>query len=92
MGQPLPYDDVETLRAAIIADAPHFARRDTLPAPVSADPEIWEKIGVAGKLQSGLPLQSPISDYYLTNAIARASNTMAECSRMFVTSNRMAAE
>ncbi len=92
MGQPLPYDDVETLRAAIIAGAPHFAHRDSLPAPAGADPEIWEKIGVAGKLQSGLPLQSPVSDYYLTNAIARASNTMAECSRMFVTSSRMAAE
>jgi NADH-quinone oxidoreductase subunit G len=92
MEQPLPYDDVETLRTAIIAGAPHFAHRDSLPAPAGPDPKIWEAIGVAGKLQSGLPLRSPISDYYLTNAIARASNTMAECSRMFVTSSRMAAE
>jgi len=28
----------------------------------------------------------------LTNAIARASTTMAECSRMFVNPGRMAAE
>jgi len=92
MGARLPYNDAESLRAAIIADAPHFAARDRLPAHVGADPAIWDKIGVAGNPDVRLPLQSHIADYYLTNAIARASSTMAECSRLFVRPERMAAE
>jgi NADH-quinone oxidoreductase subunit G len=92
LGKPLPYNDVDALRRAIIADAPHFARRDSLPASAGADPSIWEKIGVAGPLKDEMPLQSPIDDYYLTNAIARASTTMAECSRLFENRSKMAAE
>jgi NADH-quinone oxidoreductase subunit G len=83
---------VDSLRSAIIAEAPHFASRDSLPVSAGADPAIWEKIGATGKIDPDLPLQSSISDYYLTNAIARASTTMAECSRMFVNPGRMAAE
>ncbi|HEX5281552.1 MAG TPA: NADH-quinone oxidoreductase subunit NuoG [Micropepsaceae bacterium] len=92
MGERLPYNDIESLRAAIIADAPHFAVRDQLPSHVGADPAIWEKIGVAGSPDTRLRLQSHISDYYLTNPIARASATMAECSQLFVGAERMAAE
>jgi NADH-quinone oxidoreductase subunit G len=92
MGRPLPYNDVESLRSAIIADAQHFAQLDSLPASAGADPGIWEKIGTPGKVDPDMPLQSVVADYYLTNAIARASTTMAECSRMFVNHGRMAAE
>ena len=92
LGKPLPYNDVETLRKAIISDAPHFAQRDRLSASVGADPAIWERIGVPGTVKDELPLRSPIDDYYLTNPIARASTTMAECSRLFVNRNKMAAE
>jgi NADH-quinone oxidoreductase subunit G len=92
MGQPLPYNDVESLRSAMIAEVPHFASRDSLPVSAGADPAVWEKIGTTGKIDPDLPLQSSINDYYLTNAIARASTTMAECSRMFVNPGRMAAE
>ncbi len=92
IGTRLHYNDIESLRAAIIADAPHFAARDKLPAHIGADAAIWEKIGVAGKPDVRLPLQSNIADYYLTNPIARASGTMAECSRLFVSQERMAAE
>ena len=41
---------------------------------------------------SQAPLESPIADFYLTNPIARASETMAECSRLFVQRTQMAAE
>ena len=58
----------------------------------SANSAIWEKIGVAGPINAD-PLASPISDFYLTNPIARASLTMAECSRIFVGgAEKMAAE
>ncbi len=92
IGQPLPYNDVESLRSAIMIDAPHFAHRGALPLSPGADPAIWGKIGTLGKFDPDLPLRSTIDDYYLTNAIARASTTMAECSRMFVNPDRIAAE
>ena len=38
------------------------------------------------------PLTPAITDYWLTNAIARASQTMAQCSREFGAANKMAAE
>ena len=93
IGMRLPYDDRETLRRAIVGDAPHFADIGTLPNPPAADPDIWNAIGVQGDVNSKLPLSSPVTDFYLTNPIARASPTMAECSRIFVgDAQKMAAE
>ena len=31
---------------------------------------------------SGEPFRSPVTDFYMTNPIARASHTMAECSAL----------
>ncbi|MGH6876146.1 MAG: NADH-quinone oxidoreductase subunit NuoG, partial [Rhizomicrobium sp.] len=93
LGVRLPYDDREALRQAIIADAPHFAQIGVLPVPPAADAALWDSVGVAGEVNAELPLASPIGDFYLTNPIARASLTMAECSRIFVGSaQKMAAE
>ncbi|HXL99084.1 MAG TPA: NADH-quinone oxidoreductase subunit NuoG [Rhizomicrobium sp.] len=93
LGKRLPYDDRESLRRAIAADAPHFNLRNEAPAHMGADPAIWNAIGAAGPIDIKAPLQSPIRDFYLTNPIARASVTMAECSRVFVTGvAQMAAE
>jgi NADH-quinone oxidoreductase subunit G len=91
-GKRLPYDNIDALRRAIIADAPHFGRREVPPGSTGADPAIWESIGVPGPVDAGHPLASPIADFYLTNPIARASETMAECSRLFVQRLQMAAE
>jgi NADH-quinone oxidoreductase subunit G len=52
----------------------------------------WEEIGTAGPLESTRPLAHSVSDYWLTNPIARASETMAQCSREFGAANKMAAE
>jgi NADH-quinone oxidoreductase subunit G len=84
LGKRLPYDDREALRAAIVARAPHFAVLDKAPVHSGADPAIWNGVGAAGLLDAELPLGSAMADYYLTNPIARASRTMAECSRLFV--------
>jgi NADH-quinone oxidoreductase subunit G len=91
-GKRLPYDNIDALRRAIVTDAPHFSTRDVPPTSMGADPAIWESIGIAGPLDVGRPLASPITDFYLTNPIARASETMAECSRLFVQRLQMAAE
>jgi NADH-quinone oxidoreductase subunit G len=64
-----------------------------LPNPPAADPDVWNAIGVQGHVNSELPLSSPVTDFYLTNPIGRASPTMAECSRIFVGgAQKMAAE
>jgi NADH-quinone oxidoreductase subunit G len=91
-GKRLPYDDVEALRRAIVAEVPHFGVRDVAPASVGADASVWDAIGVAGPVDTSRPLGSPIADFYLTNPIARASETMAECSRIYVQRTPIAAE
>jgi NADH-quinone oxidoreductase subunit G len=83
LGKRLPYDDMATLRKAMLIDAPHFANVDTPPANPGADAAIWTNIGAAGTIAK-TPLESPIKDFYLTNPIARASHVMAECSSLFV--------
>jgi NADH-quinone oxidoreductase subunit G len=92
LGKKLPYDDLDALRASLIAEAPHFARADVAPAHPGADPSLWHAIGAVEAVDAALPLKSGIDDYYLTNPIARASETMAECSRLLVRRVAMAAE
>jgi NADH-quinone oxidoreductase subunit G len=84
LGKRLPYDNREALRAAIVAQAPHFAAPGNAPVQTAADPAIWNAVGAEGPVDLTLPLGSAITDYYLTNPIARASRTMAECSRVLV--------
>jgi len=88
----LPYDDLDGVRRALVADVPSFATRDQPAAQPGANPSIWYAIGVSGGVDAAVPLASPIDDFYLTNPIARASETMAECSRTFVNPSRLAAE
>jgi NADH-quinone oxidoreductase subunit G len=83
VGKPLPYDDLEALRAALIAAAPQFGMRDVPAGSPGADAAIWDNLGQAGEISSD-PLSYKIADFYLTNPIARSSRTMAECSRQFV--------
>jgi NADH-quinone oxidoreductase subunit G len=93
LGKRLQYDDRDALRRALVADAPHFAETGTLPVAPGADPAIWNAIGKAGALDDSPPLASPIADFYLTNPIARASETMAECSKLLIgAAQKMAAE
>jgi NADH-quinone oxidoreductase subunit G len=92
LGKTLAYDDIDELRSAIVADASHFKERDTLPVRPGADPKIWQTIGTSGSVLGSQPLKSVILDYYLSNPLARASETMAECSRLFVHRDQMAAE
>jgi NADH-quinone oxidoreductase subunit G len=93
LGKRLPYDDLAALRKAIIVAAPHFANIGEAVAHGGADATDWSAVGVEGALERGTPLASAMRDYYLTNPIARASETMAKCSREFVTAAQpMAAE
>ena len=74
IGIKVEYDDLDSLRARMIKVAPHFAQI----AQVSRAP--MPKAKPAANISSE-PIASPIDDFYLSNAIARASRIMASCSR-----------
>jgi len=89
VGKTLPYDDIFALRQAMIADAPALGRIDQ--GPSGAAPLDLAKVGARGAM-SPEPFRSPVKDFYMTNPIARASRTMAECSAEMSGARRLAAE
>ena len=76
VGQTLPFNNLHELRSKLVADYPQFAEIDVKPAAE------WADFGVAGDV-SAEPLKNAVDDFYLTNPIARASATMADCSATF---------
>jgi NADH-quinone oxidoreductase subunit G len=92
LGVRLPYDNRAQLLAALEKDATHFAAIGTAPVHGDTAASTWTGIGENGALASTVPLAHGIADYYLTNPVARASETMAQCSREFVSTSKMAAE
>jgi NADH-quinone oxidoreductase subunit G len=89
LGATLPWNSLAELRAAMYKVAPHLARLDRL---TPADAAGIAELAAAGGRMSGEPFRSPIADFYLTNPIARASRTMAECSALKRTQILAAAE
>jgi len=81
LGKTLPYDNLVALRQKMIADHPTFGQVDYAPGAADSAGFDIKALGAEGTL-SNTPFQSPIRDFYLTNPIARASVTMAECSRL----------
>ena len=63
----------------MFATHPHLMRLDQIAAGDAAD--IGKLAKLAGSADKA-PLRSPVADFYLTNPIARASATMAECSAL----------
>ena len=89
LGKPLPYDTIQDVRDRLAAVNPVFATLQELPrrgctdqAGPSGDPA-----GIGGE-----PLLPAVVNYYQTNAINRASATMAECTRTYMPSMLQAAE
>jgi NADH-quinone oxidoreductase subunit G len=88
VGQTLPYDSLNQLRAKLMADHPTFGRVDYLaPARVFG----VDKLGAKGEL-GDVVFAPALKDPYLTNPIARASETMAELSAQRSAPRLMAAE
>jgi NADH-quinone oxidoreductase subunit G len=87
LGKTLPYDSLDQLRARLFADHPTFGQIDWAPrgqADLSA-------IGAAGDVGDG-PLSSAVKAFHLTNPVARASVTMAECAALAAGPAKLAAE
>ena len=88
MGATLPYDSLDQLRMKLFADHPTFGRIDYVPPASSFD---IGAIGGGGDLIDA-PFMSPVRAFHLTNPIARASVTMAECAALASGASKMAAE
>lgn len=75
IGRPLPFDDFAGLRRAMIAEVPALGR-DGL---AGYD---WNPPAIDAKGEGTVTY--PVADFYLTNAICRASPTMQRCSAELV--------
>ena len=89
LGHTLPYDSLPQLRQTLFAAHPHFMRLDQIAAGDAADIQKLAKLGGAA---DKAPLRSSVPEFYLTNPIARASATMAECSALANAAAKTAAE
>ncbi|WP_332768013.1 NADH-quinone oxidoreductase subunit NuoG [Phenylobacterium sp.] len=89
LGATLPYDTLAQLRAKLFEDHPTFGQIDYVPAaPAAID---FAALGIKGTA-SDKPFASPIKAFHLTNPIARASVTMAECAAVVSGAAKIAAE
>jgi NADH-quinone oxidoreductase subunit G len=80
LGAKLPYDTLDELRERLFGDHPSFGQIDYAPG---ATPTVFDLsgLGAAGEIGEA-PFASPIKAFHLTNPIARASVTMAQCAAL----------
>ncbi len=79
------FDNLGELRDDLIEAVPHFAMADQI------SPAKWVKFGSKTKLKDA-PVTAAIDNFYMTCAISRASETMADCLRAMQTDRAEAAE
>ncbi len=72
LGSALPFDSIAALRKALVAEVPHLSDIDVVAE------NTWDPLA-RGKIAS-TPFEPAITDFYLSNPIARASKLMAELS------------
>ena len=77
---PVAQTNEDELVAKMVEAFPSFAAANEKPETGALD---TGAIGTAGDV-GDIGFASPVTDFYLTNPIARASETMAECSAVFV--------
>ncbi len=79
VGQTLPYDTLSALRAAMYKAAPQLAALDTVETRAVSGLETLSKLSGAMTQE---PFGTAITDFYLTNPVARASAVMAGMSQL----------
>jgi NADH-quinone oxidoreductase subunit G len=77
LDQPLPYDSLDQLRKALFKAAPNLQKLNAI------NPAAWERFGADGNV-TARAFQMAVSNYYMTDPISRASETMAKCTEAFV--------
>lgn len=82
-GVPLPYDNLEEVRYRVAELAPHLLKYDYV------EPTVYGKLALSTPSASQNAIINPtiitdyIDNFYMTDAISRASVTMAKCSTAF---------
>jgi len=89
LGNALPFDTLAQLRKSLFAAHPHFAAINGIAASDAGAINVLA--GLGGKVGKDA-FRSPVTDFYLTNPIARASKTMAACSALAKARIPLAAE
>ncbi|HEV2596280.1 MAG TPA: NADH-quinone oxidoreductase subunit NuoG [Sphingomicrobium sp.] len=74
-GKALPFDTFDQLRSTMIADYPQLGRDGLIDLP-------WAAPKLPAKAEGSI--RYPIGDFFLTNAICRASPTLRRCSEELV--------
>ena len=59
--------------------APHFARGEKVEPPVWLNGQVIKALGDKAAAAGSGVLKSPIENFFMTDAISRASQTMAKC-------------
>ena len=77
VGQTLPFDTLDAAREGLVRAYPSFAALDIV------EPAAWAKFGRSGKI-TDKPIEPAIANYYMTDPISRASETMAACTEAYV--------
>jgi len=77
LGHRLSYDSLPQLRRALFKAYPHLQRIDQISPGARSE---VAALAARGGTPAQAPFASAIEDYYFTNAIARCSAIMAECS------------
>jgi NADH-quinone oxidoreductase subunit G len=77
LGRRLPYDSLGALRRALFKAHPHLQRMEVSSADAAAE---IAALAARGGTPENTPFASAVEDFYFTNAIARSSAIMAECS------------
>jgi NADH-quinone oxidoreductase subunit G len=89
LGAKLPFDSLTQLRSTLAVAYPFLVRFDAI-APTDAS--VLNSVATLGGAVDKAPFVPAVSDFYLTNPIARASRIMAECSALAAGIQRQAAE
>ena len=84
LGAPLPYDDEAGIAARLAELAPHLGRAAALEPPVWLDGQVGRALDAAAgagapAAAAGGPLRTSVPNFFFTDAISRASATMAKC-------------
>jgi NADH-quinone oxidoreductase subunit G len=77
LGQRLPYDNAAQLQRRMFAVNPRLQQLD------SVAPAAWGEFGTPGPVGDA-PFVPPIDNFYMTDPISRASETMAKCTEIYV--------
>jgi NADH-quinone oxidoreductase subunit G len=77
LGKSLNFDNLDQLRRKLYEAHPHLAGLNAI------EPARWGAFGKDGEVDPA-PFGQAVDNYYMTDPISRASQTMAECTRTFL--------